>query len=558
MTDVIDIRTGEPIPDQLRPPLVKSRRMAPVPLPPSQFQDLRERAETPQADPMEKARVLVEQMRRDPLVFAREWLFLKTEPWVDDRPESLLALEQPGLIRPLWSKQVEILRAVVEHKKVAVKSGHGVGKTFIAALAALTMLYVFRAIVITTAPTFRQVRRLLWGEIHSIWHRAAYRLRQKGMPALGGDLHQVELNITPKWYMLGFSTDDPENAFQGFHEERIVLIGDEACGLDNRLYESAEGILTSEHSYVLLIGNPTDPTSEFAEKFEPGSGYHPITISCLDSPNVRHGVNVYPKLVAHDWPSRMKRKWGEDSPMYRSRVLAEFPSEREDTLIPYKYLQAALDRELPEDSPLTSFGADIARFGDDRTVVGSRQSNGRFRILEAVQGKPTTAVAGRIIRMWKDLVSGPWGRERDEGARDEEEAPPQVPINVDDIGLGGGVTDIIQEEELPCNGINVSESPDWDVSEEEEDYDKFLNLRAQLFWRLRMAFVRGVVDIDDEELARELVKLRYEYTSKGKIKIISKKEFKKLYKFSPDRADCMMLAWAKTEADNTRDMARWL
>jgi len=516
-----------------------------------------------EVDPREKARRHLQKMQEDPLLFVKEWLFLKTESWEDDLPSGT-----GRVVTPLWTKQIEILRALVEKKKVCVKSGHGVGKTFTAALASIMMCYVYKAIVITTAPTFRQVKRLLWGEIHNIWYGAQHRLKEKGRPPLGGELHQVELNISPKWYMLGFSTDDPKNAFQGFHEERILLVIDEACGVSNELYESAEGILTSEHSYVLLIGNPTDPTSEFANKFEPGSGYHPITISCLDSPNVKHGRNIYPKLVAWDWPERMKKKWGEDSPMYRSRVLAEFPQERIDTLIPYSYIQAALDRELPAESKVVSIGADIARYGDDSTCIGVRQANGRFRIHDYFQGKPTTDVAGRIVDLWQRLVLKPKmveeGNLRErlrkmqaEGKREEQEIP-EAPINVDDIGLGGGVTDLLQEQEIPCNGVNVGESPDWDVPPDEEDPDKFLNLRAQVYWRMRMAFVRGLVDIDDEDLAKELIKLRYEFTSRGKIKIMAKDDFKRVYGFSPDKADSMMLAWAKTESQNTRDVARWL
>lgn len=477
-----------------------------------------------------------------PFLFMEDWLGINPNPWPGDCPPE----DWDGRSLPLWSKQREILEALFTHKKVTVKSGHGVGKTRTAAIASQIMLYVFRALTITTAPTFRQVKRALWGEIHSIHNHANKFLFPRGQE-LGGKLNTMDLQLGPKWYAIGFSTDDPD-FFQGLHEERVFLVVDEACGWPKELYVAAEGILTSEDSYVLLIGNPTDPTGEFAESFRPGSEYHPITISCYDSPNVRHQQNIYRKIVAPGWPDQKKKKWGENSPMFKARVLAEFPEEREDTLIPLRYIQAALDRELPEDAMVISYGLDVARFGDDSSVMGRRRANGHFRFVWEEQGKTTTRISGHAQFTWQEECL--WEKEG-------EEVRWEAPINVDDIGVGGGVTDQLMDEGLPANGINVAEAG-YEVAEDDEHPEMFVNQRAQYFWRLRQAFVKGEVDIDDEELAEQLSHILYDYQS-GKIRIQKKEDYKKLYGHSPDKADCMMLAWARAEfEEGGRALGGWL
>ena len=472
-----------------------------------------------------------------PFRFIEEWLGLNPNPFPNDIPTNGYSTKLP-----LWSKQREIVEAVFTKKRVAVKSGTGVGKTYAAALVALVFLYVFKGVVITTGKSWRQIREQLWGEIHRIWNHSNRHLRTTKDMVLGGILNQTDLRVAEKWYMIGFSTDEPDR-LRGFHAKNTLLIIDEACGVKKELFEASEAILTSKESHVLLIGNPTDPTGEFAKCFEPDSGYHQISISCFDSPNVRHRKHIYPELTSHEWVEAKKKSWGEGSPMYKACVEAEFPEEREDTLIPFRFIQEALDRDLPDKSPILTFSVDVARYGDDRTIMGMRRANGKFRIIEETQGKPTTDTSGRIIFNYKEFTEGMEN--------------PLIPINVDDIGVGGGVTDMLVEQEVPCNGVNVGEAPE-PYPEDEEDTSKYLNKRSQYFWKLRVAFMNGEVDIDDEELAKDLSRLRYEYTSKGKLQIIDKKKFKTEYGYSPDKADAMMLAWSELEAENVGSLGGWL
>jgi len=484
-----------------------------------------------------------QRFRKRPLDFVKKELGIPSG-WLQNQPGG--STDRPPLgykykpykQLPLWSKQKEILNALVEHKRVAVKSGHGVGKTYIAAIATLYLTYVWRALGVTTAPTWRQVRYLLWQEIATAYNRANQYQMRTGKPGLGGRLLQTSLELGDKWYVVGFSTDKKDYNIPGFHEETVFAIIDEACGVDPIVYDLLETILNSENAFVLYIGNPTDPNTEFKRCFDPNSGFHQISIPCSDSPNVKHGRTIYPKLVKHDWPERMKKKWGEDSALYKSRVLAEFPDASEDSLISLPKIESALVRSL-EKNRVVAIGGDIARFGGDRIILSRRHASGRFRIVYNIDKARTTESTGRIIQMIKSYSEVA----QEDGSKIVQGAPI---VNIDDIGVGGGVTDQLVEKGYEVNGINVAQSAKKMFLDKEMRVE-FKNLRSYYYWKLKIAFDEGRVDIDDEELAEELMYIKTKFTSDGKILIIEKEKIKETLGRSPDKADSMMLAFAEDE-----------
>lgn len=477
--------------------------------------------------------------QRNPMLFLQNELGLYSEIWPNDMPPP----EWKGYKLPIWSKQREVLKALVKHKKVAVKAGHGVGKTFSAALAVLYITYVYKALGVTTAPGFRQVRRLLWGEIHKLYNRAPKKL--------GGKLTQTALELGDKWFVEGFSVENPETQFTGFHEATVFGVVDEAGGVVEEVFAMLDTILTSADSYVLLIGNPIDNASPFFDYFKPDSGFHNITISAWDSPNVKHGRVIYPQLVAPDWPERMRQKWGEDDPWYYSRVLGEFPPENAKVLFPQRYLELAFQRELEEDHA-KCLACDVSLGGGDRTVVGLRWKSGKFRILETCSKNTLPELEG----MLKDYY-------RTYEKFQQDDTFHRLFINVDELGCGGGLADSLADSGIPANAVVSSENPDpldYDGLDEDDvtDMERFLNLRAYAYWRLSLAFADGTADIDDDELYRELSKVERGYT-KDKIKTLEKEEIKKRLKGrSPDKADTMMIAWAKDTADMQGDLVRFI
>jgi phage terminase large subunit len=140
----------------------------------------------------------------------------------------------------LWLSQAEILESIKENERTSARSCHGIGKSYLAGNATLWFLYTFPySIVLTTAPTFRQVEKLIWKEIRSSIRRSKI--------YLGGDLAKKspELQIVQdEWVALGLSTNQPER-FQGFHARHILVIVDEAAGVKEDIFEAIEGVLTS-------------------------------------------------------------------------------------------------------------------------------------------------------------------------------------------------------------------------------------------------------------------------------------------------------------------------
>ena len=219
-----------------------------------------------------------------------------------------------------WSKQAETLLALRKHKRVAVRSCHGVGKTAVAATAVLDFMTEGPCRVITTAPTWSQVEQLLWREI------AVRHSKIPGGASAFGKMFKSSLEVRSDWFAMGLSTDKPER-FQGHHAPRMMLVVDEASGIDEAIYEASEGFLTADEARVLLIGNPTRPTGTFYKAFQKNSGWYPIHMSAFDAPcftGEKVSKEAERALITQEWVQDAKQQWGEDSSAYKIRVLGEF------------------------------------------------------------------------------------------------------------------------------------------------------------------------------------------------------------------------------------------
>ncbi len=421
----------------------------------------------------------------------------------------------------LWEGQRRALEALHQHRRVAVKSGNGLGKGFCAAVAVLWFLYNHQpAIALSTAPTFRQVRHILWRQIHRL-HRLA---RQP----LGGTMLDTRWDLDAERYALGLSSDTADQ-FQGFHSPNMLVVVDEAAGVGDQIFEAVDSVLTSaETGRLLLIGNPTSVAGGFYNAFNRERGiYQPITISALDSPNVRAGRIVVPGLTTAEWVEERRRVWGEDSDLFRSRVLGEFPRQAQDALIPLSDIEAAVGKHgavdvtpagrlaLPEPPEPAIMAVDVARYGADHSVILVRRGM-RVEEIRAFQGLDTMTFTGRVaaaIRQWS----------------------PEAAL-VDEIGLGAGVLDRLKELGHPAQGVNVAKPP--------RQKGLYANLRAEGYFRLRELFAGGDILIpDDKDLIAELSSLRYNTRSDGRAIIESKDAMKKRGLPSPDRADALMLAF---------------
>jgi len=414
-----------------------------------------------------------------------------------DRPADFIREtlgEQP------WEKQCQIAQALADSRRVTVRSCNGSGKTWLASRLALWFLYSRPgSIVVTTAPTWRQVRDQIWRYISGCHARAK----------LPGLCNQAELqpdSANREWYAMGISTDDPTR-FQGTHASAgVLLIVDEASGVAEPIFEAGAGFMTGAESYTLLIGNPNSPTGTFYRSHQ-GGNWARFHIAAHDVP---------PHILAPEYIERARADWGEDNPAYQVRVLGEFPAEGDDTLIGLRYVTAAQEASLEAEGEVI-VGADIARFGSDESVAIARQGP-KVIAMECWRGQDTQASAGKIAAFAKR-----WNTMR---------------VAVDEIGVGAGVVDALKAAGCPnVVGVNVGAAA--------RDKERFANLRAEIFWALRDRCREGAIALPkDDLLYSQLCGLKYKYTPAGKVQIESKDDARKRGETSPDRADALALAFA--------------
>lgn len=427
------------------------------------------------------------------------------QSWAEDRLKAFL-----------WSKQREIVQSVVFNRRTAVQSSHGPGKSYIAGLVAGWWIDTHppgEAIVVTTAPTYKQVHGILWEEIR----------KQHRLGSLPG-----RVLMTDQWY-IGESlvgegrkpADHDADGFQGTHRRYVLVILDEACGVPEVLYTGAESITTNEHCRILAIGNPDSPVGGFRKACTPNSGWNVIRISTFDTPNFTAEeipAELRDLLPSVEWQQDCLKRWGADSPLYKSKVLGEFPESAEDALIPLSWILRAQEQTIePRKHDESKLGVDVARFGTDRSVI-YHNHGGRLRLLSDRNGESTTVTAGRTIFAWRECRT--------------------TDINVDGVGVGAGVVDMLDEDGYPVVDMQAGSGT--------SDPKRFVNARAEWYWNLRGMFERDEVDLDpdDEELAAQLSSLRYFFDRRARIQIESKDDMRKRGMPSPDRADAAMLATA--------------
>ncbi|MFI6296844.1 hypothetical protein ACIBEJ_35005 [Nonomuraea sp. NPDC050790] len=418
----------------------------------------------------------------------------------------------------LWSKQREIAESIVTNRRTAVKSCHNAGKSFLAAQIACWWIDVHppgEAFIVSTAPTYPQVHAILWEEIR----KAAKNPAGEPLPGrvLQSDEWKLDGGVLTGWGRK--PADNDQHGFQGIHRRFVLVILDEACGIPEQLWVAVEAITTSADCRILAIGNPDDPNTEFGNVCKPGSGWNTIRISGLDTPNFTDEPfpeHLRPLMLSPEWVDDKRRRWGESSPRYVSKVLGEFPEVGDDTLISPRWIEAAQQRALPP-GPVNVLGVDVARFGSDRSVFCLARGS-VARVVGDYSHARTTETTGKVI-----------------AAKREHHVHE---IRVDGVGVGSGVVDELLEA-----GHDVL---DMQSGAGAIDREHFANARAEWWWGLRERFEAGDIDLDelDDELAAQLGTIKYKYTARGQVLIESKDDMKKRGLPSPDRADSVMLAYA--------------
>lgn len=418
-----------------------------------------------------------------------------------------------------WGKQLEISLSIRDHRNTAVRSNNGSGKTYHMAREALRFLYAYGpdAVVINTAPTWTQIENQFWRNLREAYKKARY--------PLGGNLLKTKLDIDETWFALGIANDENNmEAFQGWHAKNILVIFDEASGISPKIYEAALGAMAGGTVVrFVLIGNPTQNSGPFYNAFKDPT-FNKIHISAFDTPNVQAKAQVVPGLVTWDFVEEVRKKYGEESDLYRVRVLGQFPKHASDTLISIDAVEQVFDadRELHGEDD-HRIGLDPARFGDDDSAFVERIGN-RASVLEVVNGNDTMVLAGKGARLLR--------------------AKPTASMWIDVIGVGAGVFDRLREQPDIADrvyGVNSAGRP--------SDEAEYLNIRAESWGNVK-EWLRDAV-LEKHEGFYELAQPKYKITSAGKIQLESKEDMKKRGVASPNVGDALALTLSRpTEGEN--------
>lgn len=424
--------------------------------------------------------------------------------------------------------QGEVAADVADYPKVAVKSGQGVGKT---ALEAGLIIWFLScrpySKVIATAPTMHQLYDVLWAEI-SKWLNSS---KVKNLLTWTKTKIYV-VGDSERWFATAKTATKPEN-MQGFHEDHMLIVIDEASGVADPIMEALLGTLTGFDNKLLLMGNPNRIEGVFFDAFNKDRDkFRTHTISSRNS-----------KRTSRDTIEMLESKYGKDSDVCRVRIEGQFPKGALDAFISLETVELACSKEnrirqQDIDAARTlHIGVDVARFGDDKTVITPRISAKVFEFRKYTK-KSTMETAGNVIKCCKEYMQRFYYIKN-------------CIIKVDDSGVGGGVTDrlkeVIREEKLPYMVIPVNNG-------ESATDEYYFNLGAQLWGHIKGLLetnfsnnLQGKEDVQielpyDEEMIKQLSVRKYHMTSKGKIQLESKDEMKKRGLGSPDTADSLSLA----------------
>ena len=413
-------------------------------------------------------------------------------------------------------QQHDILLAVEEalkggKKRISVRSGHGIGKSATLAMLILWYLFCYKdAQVPCTAPTSDQIHDILWKEVAKWLNLMPQPVREKYEWTNG----YIRITESPETWFARAKTARKENpeALAGVHGDFVMYIVDEASGVPEEIFNTAEGALTGDNVLVILISNPTRLIGYFYDSHHKDKeSWQTLGFSSIDSP-----------IVDKEYVSRIISKHGEDSDEYKIRVLGEFP--REDTMDDKGYIALFSENDI-KISDTEEFigerrlGIDPSGEGDDKTVWVIRD-NFKAKIVAVEKVSNASSIAQKTMTLMQHYqVKGEH-------------------TYIDNFGAGANVAQELALAGIRVKAINVGDKP--------SDEEMFLNRRAEASWRVKQWFRKGG-ELVDHKGWDEILTIRYRKELSGKMKIMGKLEMKKEGIKSPDHYDALMMTFLDPE-----------
>lgn len=409
--------------------------------------------------------------------------------------------------------QEDILRAIgqglltaEQAVQIAVASGHGIGKTALIAW----IIHWFSSTrpnpqIVCTANTKQQLEQKTWREVAK-WNKLAINGHWFNWTAT-----KFYLADSPEdWFAAAVPwSEERSEAFAGTHEKHVLVIYDEASKIADVIWEVTEGAMTTLGSLWIAFGNPTQNTGRFKECF--GKFRHRWITRQIDSRTAK----MANKKQIDQWVE----DYGEDSDFVRVRVKGEFPRAGSAQFIPEDVIDRAAGRQIHladySHAPIV-LGVDVARFGEDQTVLYVRQGLATLKVVK-VRGKDTMWTASEAARLHDEMRCDA--------------------IFIDDTGVGGGVTDRLRQLNYKPIPVVVGESALNDK--------KYFNKRAEIWGLMKEWLSAGGCIPDDVELKDDLKGPEYGFDAKERLQLEKKVDMKARGLASPDTAEALAVTFAQ-------------
>ena len=440
--------------------------------------------------------------------------------WVHD------CIQWPDGAGPVFF-QDEILAALPEHRRVSVRGPHGLGKTSLNSWAVLWFSTTRDADgddwkVPTTASSWRQLTKFLWPEIRKWTRKIDWKAMQRS--PFRARIEQLELSLrlgTGEAFALA---SDNAEMIEGAHADQLLYIFDESKAVPDPTWDSAEGAFSTGNAHWLATSTPGEPNGRFYEIQSRKPGYEDWFVRAVTLDECIRAQRISPA-----WAESRRRQWGEDSAVYKNRVLGEFASSDEDGVLPLSWIEKANARwlewkdagaKLPEFSAL---GVDVGRGGDKSCMAP------RYQMLISELRRSGKADTMQLVGSVAGFLRAHPGKGR---------------AVVDVIGIGAGVVDRLRELKLPVVAFNAAEKTDrLDVSGELG----FVNVRSAAWWNMR-EILDPMNEHDpalppDDFLIGDLTSPHWRVLSGGKIQVESKDDIKRRLGRSTDDGDAVVQAY---------------
>lgn len=437
--------------------------------------------------------------RHSPLDFAREVLCVVPDDW-----------------------QVEVLQAAADGEdRIALKASKGPGKSTVLAWLIWWFLATRRhPKVVCTSITEDNLKDGLWTELakwqaNSPLLKAMFTWRSERITC---NDHPETWWASARTWPKGGSANEQANTLAGVHADNVMFVLDEAGGIPDAVAAAAEGGLANadagagREALLVIAGNPTHLEGPLfrAVTSERQLWWVKEISGDPDDPKRAPRVSI-------EWARAQIAKYGRDNPFVLVNVFGKFPPASSNALFGPDLVHAAMQRVIHLNEykhEVKVMGVDVARFGDDRTVIALRQGRVAFQ-PKVLRNQDTMQVAGAVAMAFD--------KHQPDG------------LFIDQATFGAGVLDRLVQLGYPAMGVDFGGKPVTDT--------KYANRRAEMWFRMSEWASTGVFP-KMPELVTELTAPIYKFDQNSKLLLEKKAEIKKRTGVSPDLADAIALTFA--------------